>query len=466
MGKSNRPLLSKIPEGDKMSSIAVVIVFYNAEKLVSSLVKTLSDLPEDIEVFVYDSGSTDNCVKLFKDGFSRAKVIEGANFGFGYGNNRCLDLVTSDYVLFLNSDASIDTSSLQKLVVFLDNNPEYAAAQPLLRLWGYNLISASAGVFFTEYGEAYDSKFMHLILIPADPPFEVPGVTAALSLFRTEALKSVNGFDENYFMYFEDADLSLRLGAEGWKFALLSEAEGLHKVGASSTRKEAKEWELASSMRLFRKFIGNGRLTGFWWKREIRILVRSILSGGFPFWRIRVYFQSFFPKVNPISLPDELKSVMFGDPLNKPYFHPNVVSNFLSISGVSDIASPWLALTDMSKMVTFELTTDIHSVTGVILSENGEILYRFCIPPETSHQIQLVPCQAITVGSCLLSSPSSALLIHLHSSAMCNHQCLEKKQDCYTLTRHLLSDRVLACKTKIVYIQCDYKQSKLKVKVL
>ncbi len=412
MGKNNRPLLSKNTGGDKMSSIAVVIVFYNAKKLVPSLINTLSGLPEDIKVFVYDSGSTDNCVKLFKDGFSRAKVIEGANYGFGYGNNRCLDLVTSDYVLFLNSDASIDLASLEKLVDFLENNPSYAAAQPLLRLWGYKFITASAGVFFTEYGEAYDSKFMHLDLTVPDTPLEIPGVTAALSLFRTEALKSVNGFDEEYFMYFEDADLSLRLGAMGWKFALLSEAEGLHRVGASSTRKEAKEWELASSIRLFRKFLGNGRLTGIWWKREVRILIRSILAGDFPFWRIRLYFRAVFSKVNAVNLPDKLKSIMTGYPLDKPYSHPDITRSSLSISGYSDIASPWLALLNVDSTIKLELITESHALTGVIVSEEGELLHRFCIAPETRHHIQL------------------------------------------------------ASSTRIVYIRCDYRQSKLKVRVV
>ena len=255
------------------------MVTYQGEDLVKDLAETLALLP-GVGCVVYDSGSTDQTTSLVKEYIPGAQLICGKNMGFGYGNNRCFENIETEYTLLLNSDARIDGKSLSLLVEFLDENPSFAGVQPLVRLWGWKMVTLSRGVFLTQYGEAWDSGFMHLEPFVPTEPQEVPAITAAVSLWRTDVLKTVNGFDEKFFMYFEDADLSLRVQAAGWKLAVAAIAMAEHMMGASSTRKEAALWELASSIRMFRKYMGKSPWALI--RREIRILLGSLRHGRNP----------------------------------------------------------------------------------------------------------------------------------------------------------------------------------------
>ncbi len=385
-----------------MKNVTVVVVLYNGEKLVSQLAETINSLPADLKTVIYDSGSTDGSVqeasRLLKD----ALIIKGDNHGFGFGNNRCLEKVNTEYVLLLNSDASIDTESLENLVSFLEKNRGYAGAQPLVRLWGWEKVTVSSGVFLTEYGEAWDSRFMHLELSPLKTPLEVPAITAAVSLWRTEALRGVNGFDEEYFMYFEDADLSLRLGADGWKLAVVRAAEAAHMVGASSRRQSAIEWELESSIRMFRRYLGNGRLSARWWKREARIVLYSMLKGRFPLWRFVLTAKTTKRKVDTVTVSEEIKAILFGNPMDYPL--SRIEKNSRGPGWKGNTVSPWGGIRTDGGSAIFHMKALNHSVTGVISSGEGTILNRFCIPAGATREVRLAKSPPLVYIHCDSSS--------------------------------------------------------------
>ncbi|MCK5034305.1 MAG: glycosyltransferase family 2 protein, partial [Candidatus Sabulitectum sp.] len=310
-----------------MKNVTAAVVLYNSKDLIPGLSETIKLLPSDMRTVIYDSGSSDGSAEFASSHIKNATIIKGSNHGFGFGNNRCLEKIDTEYTLLLNSDASIDAVSLGKLVSFLDDNPDHAGVQPYIRLWGWEKVTVSSGVYFTEYGEAWDSRFMHLELAPLRTTIQVPAVTAAVALFRTEALRSVNGFDESFFMYFEDADLSLRLGATGWKLAVERSAEATHMVGASSKRRSALKWELESSIRMFRRYFGGGRLSFMWWRREARIVIHSLLNGRSPFWRMEVIFKAMMGKEEVRTIPEETKAILFGDPMDIPLERTEANSN-------------------------------------------------------------------------------------------------------------------------------------------
>lgn len=370
-----------------MNNVTAVVVLHNGEKLVPQLSETLNALPVGLKTVVYDSDSTDGTVRSITRLLKDALCLHGPNRGFGFGNNRCLEQVTTEYTLLLNSDASIDSDSLKKLSIFLDLNPDYAGVQPLVRLWGWEKVTLSNGVFLTEFGEAWDSRFMHLELAPVKTSQQVPAVTAAVSLWRTSALKSINGFDEDFFMYFEDADLSLRLGASGWKVGVVRDAEATHKVGSSSRRKQAVRWELESSIRVYRRYFGNGRLSLHWWKREVRIVIHSILEGRSPLWRLVLIKKALRRKVDIVVVPDDIKAILFGDPMDYPL--PRIQKDSQGPGWKKNTIAPWGALHTNGRAVAFKLTACDHAVTGVISSGNGDILNRFCLSPGVPHLVEL-----------------------------------------------------------------------------
>ncbi len=398
MAQDHRQVLPGDPGEAELKNVTAAVVLYNSKDLIPGLSETIKLLPPDMRTVIYDSGSSDGSAELASSLVNNSTIIKGSNHGFGFGNNRCLEKIDTEYTLLLNSDASIDGLSLEKLVSFLDNNPDHAGVQPLVRLWGWEKVTVSSGVYFTEYGEAWDSRFMHLELAPLRTGIQVPAITAAVSLFRTEALRSVNGFDESFFMYFEDADLSLRLGAAGWKLAVERSAEATHMVGASSKRRCALKWELESSIRMFRRYFGGGRLSLAWWRREARIAVHSIVRGKSPFWRIAVILKATRGKEEVRIISEETKVILYGDPMDLPLERTEGNSRGPGWKG-SQI-SPWGGFQGDGGPVKLQFTAFSHSVTGAISAGNGKLLKRFFIPADSRREVKLAKTTSVVYIQC------------------------------------------------------------------
>ncbi|MEA3266734.1 MAG: glycosyltransferase family 2 protein [Candidatus Fermentibacteria bacterium] len=381
-----------------MKNVTAAVVLYNSRDLIPALSETIKLLPSDMRTVIYDSGSSDGSAELASSLLGSSTVIRGSNHGFGFGNNRCLEKIDTEYTLLLNSDASIDGLSLEKLVAFLDDNPDHAGVQPLIRLWGWEKVTVSSGVYLTEYGEAWDSRFMHLELAPLRTTIQVPAITAAVALFRTEALRSVNGFDESFFMYFEDADLSLRLGAEGWKLAVERSAEAIHMVGASSKRLSALKWELESSIRMFRRYFGSGRLSSMWWRREARIAIHSVIRGKSPFWRTAVILKALRGKERVGKVPEELEAILFGDPMDLP--GARTEGNSRGPGWKGNVVSPWAGFRGDGNPVDLQFTALSHSVTGTISAGSGELLKRFIIPADSKREVKLAKTTSVVYIHC------------------------------------------------------------------
>lgn len=300
--------------------ITAVTVLYNNSRLMRDLAETLGGL--GVRAVLYDSGSRDGSGDLARSMIPGAVVIRGDNLGFGHGNNRAFREVDTEYVLFLNSDARIGSEALEKLVSYLDSHPDTAGVQPLLRAWRWPLVTAGSGVWVTPFGEAWDARFMHLEREAGGEVFRPPAVTAAVSLWRSRAFESVDGFDTGYFMYFEDADLCLRAAARGWSFAVVREAMGLHRTGSSSSRSAASVWELASSARLARRFLSGGGLPRGFLLRETRRELGLLLRGQSWLNRLRGLARSLASPVEPVNLPEGVRGGLHGNPSDLPLPRP------------------------------------------------------------------------------------------------------------------------------------------------
>lgn len=301
-------------------AVTVVTVLHNNTPLIGRLADTVNAL--GTAAVFYDSGSSDGSAREAARLLPGSRVRSGENLGFGHGNNAAAALVDTGYILFLNSDATISADSLEMLLAHLDENPAVAGVQPLIRAWKWPLVTAGSGVFVTPYGEAWDSRFMHLERFAGDPVPGPPAVSAAVSLWRTDAFMASGGFDTGYFMYFEDADLCLRARTLGWDFSVLRSASALHMIGASSDRSRASLWELASSVRLGRRFLGGGRLPRGFLAREARIEL-ALLRRGRP-WvpRLRVLRAALAADVTPVTLPPGVLSSLHGNPSDLPLPRP------------------------------------------------------------------------------------------------------------------------------------------------
>jgi hypothetical protein len=226
-----------------MSGTTVLIVNYNGERWIE---RCLDSVPvsRQVEVILVDNGSTDGSLKRVRVGHPGVRVLElGENFGFGAANNRGAELASGERLLLLNPDAWIDPGALYALGVALDRAPRVAAVAPLLR-------DAEDRAEFSWYpecgvlGEAIqrwrNGRTGRWARGPREALLRVIGpgwLTAACLLVRREAFRQVGGFDERFFLYFEDVDLCRRLTRAGWKLAKEERAGAVH-VGSVGLRDE------------------------------------------------------------------------------------------------------------------------------------------------------------------------------------------------------------------------------------
>ena len=220
-------------------SLSVSIVVYRPD--VALLECTLSTLRESwtalrrtssalsASVFVIDNGGAPDMtptVRAFADLDIPCAVITGhGNVGYGAGHNLALVQSNSAYHLVLNPDVELAPDALQKALAFLDANVEYGLLTPyvcdetgeqqfLCRRFPTVLDLLVRGFLPVTFRALFASRLaryeMRDVINERDPVVNPLIVSGCFMLFRSEVLRRLNGFDDRYFLYFEDYDLSLR----------------------------------------------------------------------------------------------------------------------------------------------------------------------------------------------------------------------------------------------------------------
>ena len=222
--------------------ISAIVVNHNGRRHLRQCLESLEHSGPDLEVLVVDNASTDDSVEMVGDLFPGVRVLESdANLGFGAANNLAAETARGQSLLLINADARIEEGALDLLHERLRRDERLALVAPALRypdgrpqfVW-----SPARGVL----GEAIqrlrnrfeDRPWSHGAA--ARTVGRLAGrlwFTAACVLVRTEAFRAVNGFDEGFFMYFEDVDLCVRLEKAGWRLAQEPAAVARHAGGFS-----------------------------------------------------------------------------------------------------------------------------------------------------------------------------------------------------------------------------------------
>ncbi len=214
--------------------IALILLNWNTKahtkNCIDSLLKYAN--PALFDIIVADNGSTDGSLNYLKELFPQLIYIDNKeNLGFAEGNNRAIDYAFQlkyEYSLLLNNDTIIESDIVEALYLFLQNNSDVAAVQPAIyylhdqqKLWNGEL------KFNSFWGFTYSKK--HLPKIPT----LVEWITGCCFLIRNEVLKEVGKFNTNFFLYYEDVELSFRIRQKGFKLCLLPSEVIFHEAGVS-----------------------------------------------------------------------------------------------------------------------------------------------------------------------------------------------------------------------------------------
>jgi hypothetical protein len=213
--------------------ISIIIVNYNTASIISDCLDSVfQQKGVNFEVIVVDNASQDNSVAILKQ-YPRPLLLltNQENKGFGHANNQAFTLSQGRYLFLLNPDARLNTpNDLANMVYFMDNNLAYG-------LIGPSVIKNNQETKpqFTYPGQ----KYLHPDIFKALPG-SIAWVIGAAMLIRHNAYEVIRGFDEDYFLYGEEADLCLRIRQRGFQIGHIPEISVNHIGGASEKNTETR----------------------------------------------------------------------------------------------------------------------------------------------------------------------------------------------------------------------------------
>ena len=165
-------------------------------------------------------------------------IKNNKNLGFAGGINSGLRQALSkkyDYIALLNPDATADKNWLKFLVKEMDKHNRCGITTGLMIRSNTGTID-STGEFYTTWGLPGPRNRDESVENAPSKPGEVFGATGGGAIYRAAMFDDIDMFDEDFFMYYEDVDLSFRAQLAGWQVRFTPKAIAYHKVGASSKK--------------------------------------------------------------------------------------------------------------------------------------------------------------------------------------------------------------------------------------
>ena len=247
-------------------AVSVSIVTHNSAAVIGTLLSSLFEhTAAPLSVFVVDNGSTDDTVARVRASFPDVTVLTQDNRGFGAGHNAALPHLTSTYHAVVNPDIVLREDTLSVLCAYLDAHADVVMATPLIlnpdgsrqdvprrtpkRRYLLSRKLERFGGPFRRWRDEYTMRTASF-----DAPLDVTFCTGCFFVIRTELYKELGGFDERFFLYCEDADLTRRALAHG-RAVCLPQTGVIHgwergsahnlrllRIHLSSLRKYFRKW--------------------------------------------------------------------------------------------------------------------------------------------------------------------------------------------------------------------------------
>jgi GT2 family glycosyltransferase len=268
--------------------LSIIIVNFNDESHLEACLAPLAKkaFPFDYEIIVVDNASTDRSRELVEAKFPEIRWIAlQENAGFAKANNRGVQESRGKFLLFLNTDTVCLPDAVRILLERLRTDTSAGAAGPVL----FNN-PASYQVSFGRRVNFSGQFWQKTVLNPyfrralkrKPKSRNVGWLSAACLLCRREAFERVGGFDDRFFIYFEDIELCFRMIRAGWKLFFVPQARVFHAGGATTLPRRAESrFEYRKSQAYFyRKH--NSRMSSVFLKAYLRLEVaRGIARGAF-----------------------------------------------------------------------------------------------------------------------------------------------------------------------------------------
>lgn len=253
--------------------LSIIIVNYEVKEKVLECIKSIYDAKSktEFEIIVADNGDTESIQNVLKKYFPKVIYVKShKNLGYGGGNNLGATYARGKYLFILNPDTLVFKNTLDELVKFLDKNRDVGIVSPLLvdedknpfALQGARELTPFRGIVCLSFIEKlfpnnhFSRKYWlkdwkHTQLKEVDV---CPGTAFMIS---KKLFNEFGGFDEKFFLYFEENDISNRVRRLGYKIYILTKAKIFHEVGASTKQLQNSNYFFLKSRYLyFKKYYG------------------------------------------------------------------------------------------------------------------------------------------------------------------------------------------------------------------
>ena len=249
--------------------LSIIIVNYNSGSLIEQCLVSVNKATVRIktEIIVVDNNSTDGSKEWLPQKFTGVKyILNDANLGFAKACNQGFKMSSGRYILFLNPDTILPETCLSDCISFFETHPDAGAigvrmmdqkgtflkeskrglpspATSFYKLFGLTAIFPGSKTF-AKYYQGH---------LPESENNAVDVLSGAFMMVKREVFEKVNGFDESFFMYGEDIDISLRITQAGFKNYYLGRISVTHLKGGSTTYNQKYIRDFYGAMNLFVK---------------------------------------------------------------------------------------------------------------------------------------------------------------------------------------------------------------------
>lgn len=251
-----------------MLDLSIIIVNWNSLDWLRDCLASVYATTESVkfEVVVVDNASSGEEALRIEELFPQATVVRSEkNLGFARANNFGVHQSKGAYLLFLNPDTKILGPAIDTMLRRLKSLPDAAIV-------GCKLLNADGSIqtsciqrFPTITNQLFDFEYLRLrwphwkrwgispLFSSGSEPAEVEVISGACLMIRRDAFERVGGFNSEYLMYAEDADLCYRLCKQGAKAYFVSEARAIH-YGGGSSRRQSSDWATLMQRRAILQF--------------------------------------------------------------------------------------------------------------------------------------------------------------------------------------------------------------------
>lgn len=249
---------------DNFLPVSIIIVNYNTPQLLKDCIQSIHAQTKKLsyEIIVVDNASRINPAELFKSEFPNVRfIISPENLGFGKANNLGVQYAQGKYIFFLNSDTILLNDAVSVLFHFANANPSVGICganlydgnnKPDLSYFKFPTLSEELKTFFSDKYSRLKTYSIHNF---GTEPQRVDCISGADLMIKKETFINIGGFDPDFFLYYEETEMTWRLKKKGLLVYSVPQAKIIHYHGMSSEPSVSNLKKWSQQEFLYSKFL-------------------------------------------------------------------------------------------------------------------------------------------------------------------------------------------------------------------